>query len=89
MGSRRLTCPDRASARYLIIFAELGMSSISIPYDPTQTARFLPELERAFDRIKRLLQKRFPERQQYNTAARRNYKRLRDELQQGETQFPI
>ncbi|GAB4240406.1 MAG: hypothetical protein Kow00109_15550 [Acidobacteriota bacterium] len=46
MGKKRLPCPDMVSARYLSIFAELGFRRVAIPYRPTDTAVFLPRLER-------------------------------------------
>ena len=51
-GRKRLTCPDSTTARYLMIFTELGCGDIQIPYDPSRTALLLPELERAFDAIR-------------------------------------
>lgn len=54
-GSKKILCPDITSARYLVIFAELGLDRVYIPYDPTRTARILPELEHSFRRVKELL----------------------------------
>jgi hypothetical protein len=47
-GRRRLTCPDLVTARYLKLFAELGMKQVLIPYDPTRTGRFIERLEGSF-----------------------------------------
>ena len=55
LGRKRLTCPDVSTARYLMIFAEIGLERVQIPYDPSQTARLLPELESCFAEIKALL----------------------------------
>ena len=44
-GRRRITCPDLVTARYLRLFAEIGMPHIRIPYDPTLTRAILPEME--------------------------------------------
>lgn len=51
MGRRRITCPDLVTARYLRVFGELGCGEIEMPYDPTRTARLLPDLEALFERI--------------------------------------
>ncbi len=83
MGRKRVTCPDMATARYLKIFAELGMDSVQIPYDPSQTARIVPLLETAFDRIKASLSKQECDRVQFQAVLRRMYKELRDELKGG------
>lgn len=47
----RKTCPDLTTARYLIIFARLGLPSVLIPYNPMETLEILPELEAAFAEI--------------------------------------
>ncbi|MBI4456532.1 MAG: hypothetical protein HY644_11615 [Acidobacteria bacterium] len=51
-GSKRLVCPDLITARYLRIFAELGMKQILIPYDPTRTGRLIDRLENNFYKLK-------------------------------------
>ena len=48
LSRKRITCPDMVTARYLMLFAEMGMDAVSIPYDPTQTARLLPETRERF-----------------------------------------
>ena len=53
-GSGKVVCPDITSARYLVIFTELGLDRVCIPYDPTRTARILPDLEHSFRRLKEL-----------------------------------
>jgi hypothetical protein len=50
IGKRRLLCPDLASARYLRVFARLGVATIAIPYDITQVSRAADELESAWHR---------------------------------------
>jgi hypothetical protein len=42
---KRIHCPDLVTARYLKLFTEIGCRSIKLPYDPTVTARLVPELE--------------------------------------------
>jgi hypothetical protein len=44
---KRIHCPDMVTARYLKLFTEIGCRSIKLPYDPTVTARLVPELELA------------------------------------------
>lgn len=51
-GRTRIDCPDLPTARYLKIFAALGLSSVRIPYDPTRTAGLLPELEALFENLR-------------------------------------
>lgn len=51
-GKKRLTCPDLVTARYLRLFAELGMKQVLIPYDPTRTLRLIDRLERSFESLK-------------------------------------
>jgi len=53
MGVVRKNCPDLVTARYLRIFAAIGKGSISIPYNPVDTARILPMLEQSFQEINR------------------------------------
>ncbi|MBI3939627.1 MAG: hypothetical protein HY315_02225 [Acidobacteria bacterium] len=51
-GRKRLLCPDLVTARYLRVFAELGMKQVLIPYDPTRTGRLIDRLERNFEKLK-------------------------------------
>ncbi len=48
---KRINCPDMVTARYLKLFTELGCHTIKLPYDPTVTARIIPGLEAAYDRM--------------------------------------
>ena len=75
---KRITCPDMTTARYLRIFAELGMPAIRTPYDPTHTIRVVPELERSVKRIKDLLQEEHLPRQSHQSKLRNTYRRIRD-----------
>lgn len=50
IGQRRLLCPDLATARYLQVFARLGVDAVAIPYDITQVSRAADELESAWHR---------------------------------------
>jgi hypothetical protein len=67
---KRIQCPDLVTARYLRIFSELGCHSIKLPYDPTITARLVPDLEAALEFITANIKQLFPQSsrlQQYVT----------------------
>jgi hypothetical protein len=81
---RRITCPDMSTARYLRIFAELGMPTIHTPYDPTQTLRVLPELERSMKQIKELLLNENLPHKKHQSKLRTIYKKIRDRLKRVE-----
>ena len=51
IGKRRLWCPDLATARYLAVFARLGLEAIAVPYDITQISRLADDLESAWFRM--------------------------------------
>lgn len=57
---RRIQCPDLVTARYLRLFSELGFRSIRLPYDPTVTARVIPELEAAVENLENRVRALFP-----------------------------
>ncbi len=81
---KRITCPDMTTARYLRIFAGLGMAAIRTPYDPTHTIRVVPELERCLKRIKEHLHKEHLPRQSHQSKVRSIYRRIRDRLKKVE-----
>ncbi len=85
-GRKRINCPDMATARYLRIFAELGMPSVETPYDPTQTARLLAELEQGLETIKELLLAEKLDKKRHQSKLRRLYREIRERLRQSETQ---
>ena len=37
VGRRRMLCPDLATARYLAVFARLGVKAAAVPYDITMS----------------------------------------------------
>lgn len=82
-GSRKIACPDITSARYLVIFTELGLDRVCIPYDPTRTARILPELEHSFRRVKEL-SSRAADSPTARRRRGRTYAKLRDRLREVE-----
>jgi len=84
LGPKRLTCPDMTTARYLRVFGKLGVDSVEIPYDLTQTARVLPLLERALERINRLLESGELKRAQRQERTWRTYRRVRQGLKDAE-----
>ena len=51
VGRRRLTCPDLSTARYLAVFARLGVSAVALPYDITRLARLADDLESSWYRM--------------------------------------
>lgn len=51
IGKRRLACPDLATARYLSVFARLGVTETAVPYDITQISRLADELESSWYRM--------------------------------------
>lgn len=81
LGPRRLTCPDLTTARYLAIFAELGLPSVEIPYDISRTARLLPKLEEAFQELKGALQEKGYPAGRLQAETRKTYGKIRKELQ--------
>ena len=54
IGKKRLSCPDWATARYLAVFARLGVAEIAVPYDITQISRRADELEAGWFRMQAL-----------------------------------
>ena len=50
LGRRRILCPDLATARYLRVFATIGVALVAVPYDITQVSRAADELESAWHR---------------------------------------
>jgi hypothetical protein len=56
VGKRRLLCPDLATARYLSVFARLGLEAVAVPYDITQISRIADELESSWYRMLTLIE---------------------------------
>ncbi len=84
VARKRITCPDMSTARYLRIFAEVGMPSVRTPYDPTLTTCVLPQLEQALKKIKDLLLEENLDRKQHQSQLRNIYRKLRDQLKLAE-----
>ena len=51
VGSRRLLCPDLATARYLSVFARAGCAQVAVPYDITRISQLADELESSWHRM--------------------------------------
>ncbi|HKZ79786.1 MAG TPA: hypothetical protein VJ124_16055 [Pyrinomonadaceae bacterium] len=51
VGNRRLLCPDLATARYLAVFARLGVTDVAVPYDITRVSQLADELESSWHRM--------------------------------------
>src|SRR6185312_15791945 len=51
IGSRRLLCPDLATARYLSVFARAGCAHVAVPYDITKISQLADELESSWHRM--------------------------------------
>ncbi|MGE0127449.1 MAG: hypothetical protein AB7U82_05005 [Blastocatellales bacterium] len=56
IGKRRLLCPDLATARYLSVFARLGVVEVAVPYDITQISRLADDLESSWYRMLMLVE---------------------------------
>jgi hypothetical protein len=76
-GRKRITCPDLITARYLRAFAEIGLATVRIPYDPTVTRGMLPEVELVLEKIRKASG-------EAPDSCRRAYRQLRQRLQKAE-----
>ena len=56
VGKRRLTCPDLATARYLSVFARLGVAAVAVPYDITKISRLADDLESSWFKMQMLVE---------------------------------
>jgi hypothetical protein len=56
IGKRRLLCPDMSTARYLAVFARLGVAEVAVPYDITQVSRLADDLESSWYRMLTLVE---------------------------------
>ncbi|MFL6208917.1 MAG: hypothetical protein ACJ74W_08710 [Pyrinomonadaceae bacterium] len=62
VGRKRLSCPDLATARYLAVFARLGVAAVAVPYDITRTSPLADELESSWQHMLLLIEHRASER---------------------------
>ncbi len=84
VAQKRITCPDMSTARYLRIFAEVGMPSVRVPYDPSLTTCVLPQLEQSLKKIKDLLLEENLNRKQHQSKLRNIYIQIREHLKWAE-----
>ena len=56
VGSKRFSCPDFSTARYLQIFARIGCQAIAVPYDITKISTLADELESSWQKSLLLLE---------------------------------
>ncbi len=84
VAQKRITCPDMSTARYLRIFAEVGMPSVRAPYNPSLTTGVLPQLERSLKKIKDLLLEENLNRKQHQSKLRNIYRQIRENLKWAE-----
>ncbi len=61
IGKHRLACPDLATARYLQVFARLGLTEVAVPYDISQLPRIADELESGWQYFRLLVENRTAE----------------------------
>lgn len=74
-GKRRITCPDVATARYLSVFAELGLAKVDVPYDVSLILELVPELERRLQILRHLIQKEGASEKDVYRKIRRGFQR--------------
>lgn len=87
VAQKRMTCPDMSTARYLRLFAEIGMPSVRAPYDPSLTTGVLPQLEQSLKNIKDLLLKENLDRKQHQSKLRNIYRKIRENLKMAEKEI--
>jgi len=56
VGNRRFACPDLATARYMRVFARIGIRDFAVPYDITKISVIADELETAWQRMLLLIE---------------------------------
>jgi hypothetical protein len=78
IGSRRISCPDLATARYLSVFARLNCNEVAVPYDISQMSQFADELESSWHRMHLLVETLLKEESQ--TSRSRLVKLLVNEI---------
>jgi len=50
-GRKRISCPDLATARYLAVFARIGLETIAVPYEINKISFLADELESSWRRM--------------------------------------
>lgn len=77
VGRRRFACPDLATARYLRVFARLGVRDVAVPYDITRISVIADELETAWQKAVLILGEKDRETRRDRSALVR---KLREEI---------
>jgi hypothetical protein len=80
VGRRRMLCPDLATARYLAVFARLGVKIVAIPYDITKISQVADELESSWHRMFLLVDELSRDEGIRTRAQRTLVTRVRDEI---------
>jgi len=82
VGRRRFSCPDLATARYMLVFARLGCREFAIPYDITKISTLADELETAWQRSLLILETGSGELSDQQRKRRRSslFRSIRSEL---------
>jgi hypothetical protein len=57
VGRKRISCPDLSTARYLRVFARIGMETVAVPYDISKIAALADELESSWQYTLLLLER--------------------------------
>ena len=55
IGKVRIACPDLATARYLQVFARLGVRDVAVPYDISKISSIADDLETGWQRMNLML----------------------------------
>ena len=68
VGRKRLSCPDLSTARYLRIFARLGVAEVAVPYDISKIAAFADEFESGWQFTLLLLEREYAAQKRARSA---------------------
>lgn len=60
VGRSRVACPDLSTARYLQVFARLGVRDVAVPYDISRISAIADDLETGWQRLILLLARETP-----------------------------
>lgn len=58
VGKSRFACPDLATARYLQVFARVGVRDVAVPYDISKISSLADDLETGWQRMNLILAER-------------------------------
>jgi len=91
VGRRRFACPDLATARYLRVFARIGVREVAVPYDITKISGIADELETAWQRTLILVDERSHGRSARGVSAVRSkaVKAIREEISEAGAGDPM